>query len=271
MKISIIIPVYAKTDKGFVKLCLESIHKYSKEKHEIIVCVNPALNIEGYEDLPATYVIASDIQGQWHANNVMVRKASNEWIMLIDDDTVLPSNWEEIFEHLESDVVSMNCMEPDRFGRGYAPPFVKCDCGTTPDTFDWVKFEKMALELREEKMESGNSYPFLFKKSLWEKIGGWDERYDPWGSNGDSDWLYQCVLAGVEPLRWRGVFAYHISQISGTFTLPEADDYLARNRSMFEKKWGIVRLGSPDIWYAKLNLPNPNLRFKPSWIDPKFV
>src|SRR3990167_6867629 len=170
MKISIIIPVYAKTDKGFVKLCLESIHKYSKEKHEIIVCVNPALNIEGYEDLPATYVIASDIQGQWHANNVMVRKASNEWIMLIDDDTVLPSNWEEIFEHLESDVVSMNCMEPDRFGRGYAPPFVKCDCGTTPDTFDWVKFEKMALELREEKMESGNSYPFFFKNLFGKRL-----------------------------------------------------------------------------------------------------
>jgi len=40
---------------------------------------------------------------------------------------------------------------------------------------------------------------------------------------------------------------------------------------MFEKKWGIVRVGSPDIWYAKLNLPNPNLRFKPSWTDPKFV
>jgi len=270
MKISIIIPVFARTSKDYIKLCLESIHKYSKEKHEIIVCVNPALNIEGYEDLSATYIIASDVQGQWHANNLMARKASNEWIMLIDDDTVLPLNWEEIFEHLESDVVSMNCMEPDWTHRGIAPPFVHYDCGKNPQEFNWDEFEKKSMELREEKMEQGYSYPFLFKKSLWEKVGGWNEEMDPWGSNGDSDFQHLVNLAGVTPMRWRGVLAYHFSMQSGTFTLPEADPYLARNRRLFEQKWGIVRAGSPEIWYNKLNLPNPNLRFRPSWMDPKF-
>jgi len=262
MKISIIIPTL-KDNLPYLKMTVESIKKYAKEDHEIIVVTNngPAWDvpIEGIK------VIHNEAQGQGGAVNLGVKNATNEYIFISDDDVVFSPNWEELTEKVkEVEFLSGNFMENESKG-GAAAPFVRNDCGNDTETFDWEKWEKDSMEMKEDKLEDGFGFPLLMKKELWERIGGYDESYDPWGSNIDSDLEYSIMLAGVEPKRWRGVLTYHFSQVSGTFIKPEADEYLTRNRNNFERKWGIARAGAPEIWYCDFKINGTNLIYKPDW------
>lgn len=262
MKISIIIPTL-KDNLPYLKMTIESIKKYAKEDHEIIVVTNngPAWDvpIEGIK------VIHNEAQGQGGAVNLGVKNATNEYIYISDDDVVFPPNWEELTEKVkEVEFLSGNFMESGKKG-GVAAPFITNDCGDTPDTFDYEKWEKDSIEMKEDKFENGFGFPLLCKKELWEKIEGYDESFDPWGSGIDSDLEYKLMLLNIMPKRWRGVLTYHIAQVSGTFWKPEADEYLARNRVNFERKWGLAKAPAPNIWYCDFKLNNNNLIYRPEW------
>lgn len=262
MKVSIIIPTL-RDNLDYLKTTIKSIKKYAKEEHEIIVVTNngPAFHVP-IEGIKVYHV---ERQGQGSAVNTGVRAATNEYIYISDDDVIFPPNWEELTEKAkEVEFLSGNFMENESKG-GAAAPFVRNDCGNTPEDFDWEKFEKDSIEMREEKLENGFGFPLLLKKELWEKVEGYDEDYDPWGTNIDSDLEYKIMLAGIMPKRWRGVITYHFSQVSGAFIKPEALPYWDRNTKHFERKWGIVRAGAPEIWFCDFKINGTNLIYKPEW------
>lgn len=269
MKITILIPTLA-NDKSqpYLRKCVEMIRKNSEEAHDIKVMVNGE-NFPTLSDLPAQVSFMRQ-PGQCGAVNALAKTVETEWMMVTDDDSMFPPQWERIFENIDkSDVICMNSMESGKIGA--APPFVVNNCGQTVQEFDQEKFERESLNLgmsdlkvvKGENPEKGFSFPFLVKKSLWDKIGGYDEAYDPWGSNCDSDLFYKFVLAGVTPLRDRRILNYHFSQISGTFE-PAQHSYWMRNRSYFERKWGFRRADSPDIWNS-VTIPYEQLAYKPDW------
>jgi len=270
MKISIVIPTL-KENYPYLKMCVDSIKKYSHENHEIIVAVN---NLKG-EEIPDTIkqiegikLLAINEQGQGRATNLAVEQAINKYILVADDDTVFPPNWEELTEKAkEVEFLSGVFMENGKKG-GIAPAFIQGDCGNTPEEFDWNKWKKESIERREEKMENGFGFPLVCKKELWQKVEGYDsDGYDPWGSNIESDLEYKIMLYGIMPKRWRGVITYHFAQISGTFTKPEAEPYLQKNRSYFERKWGIARAKALMIWYCEFGIPLDTLRYRPDWAN----
>src|SRR3990167_4057430 len=139
MKISIVIPVWRDLDKKFTELCVNSIRKNSKESHEIILAVNPGTDIEAYKHIPADIIFGSDLQGQCHANNEAVKRASCEWVMVADNDNVFPPNWEKGLEYLKPDLVlTLNSMEWN--SRGVLPGAVIYNCGALND-FKQEEFE----------------------------------------------------------------------------------------------------------------------------------
>lgn len=268
MKLTILIPTLA-SEKSlpYLKKCVEMIRKNSEEKHDIKVMVNGEnfINL----GLPVhTYYMRE--RGQCKAVNALAKEVTDEYMLITDDDSMFPPNWERMLELTKDHpVVCMNSMESGRIGA--APPFVVNNCGVTVQEFDQAKFEKESVDLgmtdvkvREGKNpEPGFSYPFVVKKSLWDLVGGYDEKYDPWGSNCDSDLHYKFMLAGVQPVRDRRILNYHFSQISGTFE-PENNSYWQQNRTYFEQKWGFRRADSPDIW-NQISIPYDQLRYKPDW------
>jgi len=261
MKISVLIPTLAnEKSMPYLRKCIEMIRKNSIEHHDILVMVNGE-NFPTMKDLPARVFFRRE-QGQCGAVNALAKEVKTEYMMVTDDDSMFPPGWERMFEHVEKHpVVCMNSMESGKIGA--APPFVVNDCGQTIDTFNQAKFEEDTLTLGEEKLEPGFSFPFLLKKELWDKIGGYDEKYDPWSSNCDSDLFYKFNLAGVTPMRDRRILNYHFSQISGTFDEAQ-HSYWMRNRSYFETKWGFRRADSPDIWYS-VKIDYDNLKYRPDW------
>lgn len=271
MKISIICPVLINAttkpdDWSWLKRCVHSIKKNSTEEHEIIVATNNGTAKE--VPIDGIKVIHTEKQGQCIAVNMAVKEAKYDYILIIDEDMIFPTNWEELIDKAkETDFTSAVLME--RGDKGSAHSFIVNDCGGIQD-FDELKFEMDSLRLREERWENGFGFPLLCHKKVWELVEGYDENYDPWGSNCDSDLEYKLVLAGIMPRRWRGVNFYHFAQVSGTFA-PEQDEYWRRNRGYFERKWGIARVGQPEIWYCDFVINSNKLRYRPSWMKDTYV
>jgi glycosyltransferase involved in cell wall biosynthesis len=278
MEISILIPTMAsERSLPYLSKCVEMIRKNSKFHHRIMVMVNGHDNFNPLTDLLkyGIEVFHIDTPGQCTAVNALAKEVRTGWMMVTDDDSMFMPNWERLFKNVENfDVLCMNSLESGKVGS--APPFQVHNCGMDTTDFDEEKFNGFcdqnerhiqAMSIGEGAvpiLEKGFSYPFLIKTSLWTKIGGYDESYDPWGSNCDSDLFYKLTLAGITPMRDRSVLNYHFSQISGTFA-PEQHSYWLRNRSYFERKWGFRRADSPDIWYH-VEIPYATLAYKPDWM-----
>jgi glycosyltransferase involved in cell wall biosynthesis len=262
MKVSIIVPVLVnsletKPDNWlWLKKCLHSIKKNSKENHEIIVVTNNGNPIQ--VPLEGIKVIHNQPQGQCQAVNLGIAAAENEYVMIIDEDMVFPINWEEITEKAkEYPFISGTLME-----RGGS--FLVNSCGDSPLNFDEQKFEQDSLTMAEPKWENGFGFPLVCKKEFWQKLGGYDEQFDPWGSNCDSDLEYKVMLSGSLPMRWRGTIFYHFAQVSGTFA-PEMGGFVQGNVRKFESKWGFARARAPEIWSCDFTIPKDKLLYKPSW------
>lgn len=271
-KISVLIPTLAsKESRPYLERCVKSIREHQTIEHDILIMVNGGNAVR--LDLPAR-VYYTNVQGQCNAVNQLAKMVETEWFIVSDDDSIFPPNWERLLENTDkTDVLCMNSMESGKVGS--APPFVVNDCGQDIERFDYEKFKISAIRVgsdegtKPDHFEDGFSYPFLIKKSLWDKIGGYDTAYDPWGSNCDSDLHYKIRLAGVEPKRDRRILNYHFSQISGTFDFsdtPEGKIHYERwnqNKRYFTEKWGFERIGSPEIWY-KFDIPKIR-KFNPLW------
>jgi len=258
--ISIICPVLinAKTKQdnwSYLEKCVHSFKKNSKGEHEFIVATNNGEFIEcPIEGVKQVHI---ERQGQCGAVNLGVKEAHNEYVMIIDEDFIFPLNWEELVEKAkEYDFVSGNLME-----RGGS--FAICDCGGLLN-FDEQKFEAESLRMAKQEWETGFGFPLICKKSVWELVEGYDEGYDPWGSNCDSDLEYKLMLAGIMPMRWKGVLFYHFVSVSGTFA-PENHSFWQQNIRRFEEKWGLLRANSPHIWSCDFVIDGEKLRYKPKW------
>ena len=265
MILSIIMPVYKPLDIKYTELCVESLRQ-SKDRHEIIIVVNPSTDVSAYGHIDADIIIGSEPQGQCHANNKGIELANNEWIMIVDNDIVFPKNWDKALEHVENDMVlTLNSMEFNP--RGTAPGFVLNDCGGIAN-FDREKFEKDAIEKSEERFMPGTTYPFIVEKKYLELIGGFDTEFDPWSSTCDTDIRYKFMLLGLDLKRYFGVSCYHFSQQTAwdVYLHSDVDEYLNKNRRYFETKWNLAQAPSPQIWYSEFVIAEEKLRFKPDWM-----
>lgn len=212
-------------------------------------------------------------QGQCNAVNRVAREVTTPWMMVMNNDMVASPGWFKEFTYWVENfgllVASPNLVEP----RKGAPPFIQHFCGGV-GTFDGpADFKKQCFldfvstyKEHENKpdlmIEDGFNLPFLIRKDVWNTIGGYDEAYDPWGSNSDSDLQYKIMVAGITPKRIRNCLFYHFSNTSGTFH-PSHQDAWNKNFSYFTEKWGFQRANAPSIWY-KPEIPE-TMKFNPDW------
>ena len=198
-------------------------------------------------------------QGQCKAVNAAVATTNTEWIMVSNDDQIYPPGWLIPFNNPEFECMSPKLVEP----QAGAPTFRVYPCGGAGGDFDKQKFGDYVANYINGGWETGFNLPFLIKRELWDKIGGYDINYDPWGSNSDSDLEYKIKLAGVQPMQSQSSLVYHFSQTSGTFN-PKNNEHWQRNFKYFEDKWGFPRTDE-GIWEASFSIPYEKLKFKPKW------
>ena len=255
--------------------CLISLHE-TVPQARIIVAKN------GGQACGHAYGVELNIrsQGQNKAVNAAVAMTNTPWIFVTNDDMIYAPRW---FEKLVAPMTEKTmCISPMLVEpRAGAPTFIVEFCGGAGGDFDkkkWLEFANKhnAMNMDFNKITPGGlcrtgfNLPFLISRELWNTIDGYDNEYDPWGSNGDSDLEYKIKLAGVQPYQNTNSIVYHFSNTSGTFA-PENHSYWQKNWDYFIQKWGFPRTDD-GIWEASFTIPTKEEGriFTPEW-EGKYV
>ncbi len=138
--ISAIIPTYKEPE--VLDLCLRSTIEGQHNNNEIIVVIDGFYDInkevlEKYKD-KINILDLEENQGLCRATNLGVYNASNELILVVNDDNIFPINWDEQLEraYQPNSVITPNQIEP--IPSMFRQFHIK-DLGCDPNKFGYIE------------------------------------------------------------------------------------------------------------------------------------
>jgi len=238
--ISVIIPTYKEPE--YLDICLKSCFEGQVNNNEIIVVIDGyyELNKPVLDKYPKVNVLdLGTNRGLSVATNWGVYNASNEWVLIVNDDNVFPKNWDErLYPSLKQGrVVSLNQIEPNP---SMFTQFHIQDLGKSPDEFDLNKFWKYEQSLSVLPNDStGSTLPFAMNKFDYLAVGGWDIMY-PSPHVVDWDFFLKCEYLGFEMVRTYSHF-YHFAGAATRKTPEQSAESTLKEQlahQFFSNKWG---------------------------------
>lgn len=237
--ISTIIPTYR--NPRCLDICLHSALTNQKGPNEIIVVIDGYVEesthiVEKYKGR-VKFLPLSENRGMQHALNIGVFNASNEWILIVNDDNVFPVGWDNILTHLKKDrhVISPNQIErkPSIFN------FIVDDFGGVDD-FRFEEFNKKEPTYRKSwNTDDGEIFPFFMQKKYYMSVGGFDEWY-PSPFICDWDAFLKMELIGLTFIGTKQLAFYHFGSMA-TKNGKDGESFKESEMiawKMFEYKWG---------------------------------
>lgn len=240
--ISLIIPTYRNPD--YLDICLKSaIEGKTLDSSEILVVIDGYVEeskhiLDKYKDSIKVLPLEQN-QGMQMALNLGVYNATNENIMIINDDNVLCKGWDNIWKDVkEGEVITINQIEPTGPGIFNFPVL---DLGKNPSEFDLQKFNNHTVIISRDKYTpDGGIFPFVLKKKAYMMVGGFDTLYQsPFIC--DWDFFLKLDLAGVKFKRSHEYHFYHFGS-TATKNGKEGDKFKATEgpaAQTYIYKWGI--------------------------------
>jgi glycosyltransferase involved in cell wall biosynthesis len=246
--ISVIIPTYKEPE--VLDLCLRSAIEGQVQQNQIIVVVDGYYDInkdvlEKYKEYIEVLNLEEN-QGLCRATNLGVYNASNELILVVNDDNVFPSNWDTTLEKMwvPNRVLTPNQIEPTP---SMFRQFHIKDLGRDPNIFDLEAFWKYEIELSNNKIEAtGSTLPFMMSKKDYMRVGGWDESY-PGAWVADWEFFMKCEMSGMKMIRTYSCHFYHFVSI-GTKTSDRIAESQIKEQACheyFRYKWGTYAKHNP--------------------------
>jgi GT2 family glycosyltransferase len=213
--ISVIIPTYKSPEA--LDLCLTSCIQGQSLKNQIIVVVDGFYDLnkdvlEKHKDSIEILNLEENV-GLCRATNLGVYNASNELILIVNDDNVFSLSWdiELLKDYVPNSVISPNQIEPTP---SMFKQFHIRDCGRNPKTFSLENYWKYEEPLRGLfSDETGSTLPIFMSKVDYLRVGGWDENYEQ-GMVADWDFFLKCRLSGMKMLRTYNCHFYHFASVS---------------------------------------------------------
>ena len=216
--ISVIIPTYKSPEA--LDLCLASCIQGQEQDNQIIVVVDGFYDLnkevlEKYKDSIEILNLEENV-GLCRATNLGVYNASNELILIVNDDNVFPFGWDNFLycNYQLNTVISPNQIEPSP---SMFSQFIIENLGRDPKTFDLKAFWRYEMNLvinSENKTdETGSTLPIFMSKVDYLRVGGWDENYEQ-GMVADWDFFLKCKLSGMKMLRIYECNFYHFASVS---------------------------------------------------------
>jgi len=150
--------------------------------------------------------------------NKMIQASSSEYICLLNNDTVVFPNWlNNMFNTLTS---VPNC--------GFVGPSTNCCHGPQSE----IKTYEEAVAISEPKyvkmMQPLSGFCLLFHKKIWNRLGGFDEKYQLYGQ--ESDFLDRAKKRLNMDGYWqRNSFVFHYGETSVKASGIDVNE--ARNRA----------------------------------------
>lgn len=225
------------------KACLTRLRETHDENHptELIFVDN------GSSDGSAEFLEAqSDVKlvrnhanfGAPRARNQALAHTHGEYVVFLDNDAMVTPDWlARLLYHVEVNPLS-GCIGPtsDRVANGQQ---IALDCPREPASI--ANFARcISRDLNRQHFHAPllSSFCLLVPRRVLDAIGGFDERFSPWGYE-DDDFTLRATLAGFQNRCARDVFVRH-ELYSGLRKLERHAELLKTNWERFAAKWKLA-------------------------------
>ncbi len=243
-KISILLVTFNCLD--YTKLCLDSVRKNTDYPNFELIIVDNASSDGTVEFLDQFTLAGQDViriknkanLGFAAANNLGARSASGDYLVLLNNDTIVTAGWlQGLLRHLQKDA-SVGMVGP-----------VTNDIGNEarirvnyPDLAGIDQFAARRAEKyygRSFSIRVLALYCAMLSKELYLRLGGLDERFRV-GMFEDDDLALKIEREGLHLICAADVFVHHFHAVSfKQLPYEEMKQIFIENRKKFEDKWGI--------------------------------
>ena len=244
---SILIPSYNNIE--YLKICIDSINKNSKFKHQIIVHINEGADgtLKYIEENKIDYTYSKYNIGMPSALNKASKLAKSEHLIISHDDFYYCPRWDtELLDELTkikhkkyylSGTMIGPASNPQEY---YRDASREIDAGDTYENFNEKKLLSNLKKISTYNFQGTTKHPALIHKDMWVKVGGWSEEFFPTGGD-DSDFNMKLWRENVRIFKGIGTcLVYHFGSITTRKKDKKLFTYLgSKGSKIFLKKWGI--------------------------------
>ena len=270
--ISIIIPSFNNLD--YLKLCIDSLHKNSYYKNEILVHINEGTDgtINFLKEEKITYTFSKNNIGLCSACNLISKKSSFDYILYSHDDMYFLPNWDLILIERVKELkdnkfyLSSIMINGDPKLNGH----LNLHAGDNIDNFDENYLLENYKYLMHDDFQGSTWAPHLIHKEMWNRVGGFSEEFSP-GAGSDPDLNMKLWIEGVRFFQCLGKSkVYHF----GSVTIRKKNSKLfdknqgSKANKTFLLKWGLsiktfkkFYLKANSFSNEELGNPNKNLEY----------
>jgi len=231
--------VVTRDARAKVERCLEALRATAEPEHptELIVVDNGSQDgtrewLAARADL--TLIANADNAGAPRARNQALGVARGRWIVFLDDDVIVTPHWlSRLLRHAAVDGRS-GCVGPvaDRAAHNQQVPYDGGDDFASIAAFAEARYRAKPFHGVRRNMLA--SFCLLVRREVIERIGGFDERFSPWGFE-DDDFTVRAALAGFRNRLAQDVFVRHVDY--GGAKAERHAQLLRRNWALFAEKW----------------------------------
>jgi len=251
MKLSIIIVTCNNIE--YLKLCTNSILKYTKtymSDYEIIIIDNGNTNEikENMElsnlNVKAKFIFNKENLGFTKACNQGIKVATGEYVIFLNDDTIVSENWDELLMNPFSQIpdigftgpVSNSVFGVQQVTCAYVQDFEYLKKTEFKDFENYIKTHK--LQNKDKFINSFRLVGFCLctKKEILDKIGEFDERFDSGGFD-DDDICLRAIFAGYHNIVIQECFIHHFGSMTYQHMNINRQALLYNNYMKFINKW----------------------------------
>lgn len=214
VKDSVSIVIAIKDNLNYLKQCIKSIYKWTKVDFELIVVDNDSGNevkaflnklVEAKSN--AKVITNSENIGHAYAMNQGIKVAANEYICMLDADTIVSKDWLE--DMMQCFYLYDDC--------GIVTPsqsvlsdmvYVNFDEELTPEN---VGLFSDKLKKTHKEVEYDKTYGFchLVKKSVYTELGSYDWKRYLNAACRETDLFWRASIRGYKIYWAKGAFVYH--------------------------------------------------------------
>ena len=271
--VSIIILAHNQLDH--TRRCLESIEHHTPEPHELILVDNGSSDgtpgyFRDYAGRHQHVTVIANLSNRGFAagNNQGIAAARGEFILLLNNDTVVTAAWlKKMLDVLQ--------LQPDIGIVGPRSNRVLGNQQVDAPAYETLE-ELPAFAAQWARTNAGQSrvanrvmgFCLLTKRAVIDRIGGLDEQFGS-GNFEDDDFCIRAGLAGFETRIADETFVHHVGNATFNGARIDYRQAMLANWGLFKAKWAIPADVPPQVGYqtprllpdgVSLNFPIPSLQ-----------